>query len=55
MEALNTKADGYSTSVSDGDNRLFNQSNDNSGTLTQNDAAPNRLQVTASDGDVTIR
>ena len=55
VEALNTKADGYSTSVSDGDNRLFNQSNDNGGTLTQNDAAPNRLQVTASDGDVTIR
>ena len=55
VEALNTKADGYSTSVSDGDNRLFNQSNDNGGTLTQNDTAPNRLQVTASDGDVTIR
>ena len=55
MEALNTKADGYSTSVSDGDNRLFNQSNDNGGTLTQNDTALNRLQVTASDGDVTIR
>ncbi|MCC6096607.1 MULTISPECIES: DUF4097 family beta strand repeat-containing protein [Limosilactobacillus] len=55
VEALNTKADGYSTSVSDGDNRLFNQSNDNGGTLTQNDTAPNCLQVTASDGDVTIR
>ncbi|WP_294543424.1 DUF4097 family beta strand repeat-containing protein [uncultured Limosilactobacillus sp.] len=55
VEALNTKADGYSTSVSDGDNRLFNQSSENGGTLTQNETAPNRLQVNASDGDVTIK
>lgn len=54
VESLNTKADGYSTSANDGDNRLFSQSNNNGGTLTQNETAANRLQVAVSDGDVTV-
>lgn len=54
VESLNTKADGYSTSANDGDNRLFSQSDNNGGTLTQNETAANRLQVAVSDGDVTV-